>query len=393
MQARIVVVLIALLLGIGTSTARASTAAFGGKVVKVEHCPSNHKDCLVRFTVRIDHFDYISWGKFGRHSKVGETITRQVKKVGTVCMIDGNLVNAKAFAAAIKPGMWGYFYEDTWLDLRTTPNFQWGQVVAHDAAKKQFKLRVHDTHKEYHLETNPPRDIAVGYDGKTAFRTEDARSNAAEALKVGQWVQVRNPRTQMIHVWSEASAYDPREWLPHAEGKRGFANDLTAPAVIRRWETKTPTGVIDQSVKLDVQRRLGGPSGELEDATIDARKVSFILDGKLAPINIAISPRRQVVLGHYRRETRPHKVFVRSRDDRTTGVIESVDSDSITLRIATGRGGATESRKIEIDPEAPVRLDGQATTLQAALKAGRQVDVYPQIGRTIVAFKPQTQAN
>ena len=43
--------------------------------------------------------------------------------------------NAPAFAAAIRPGTWGYFYEDTWLDLYTTPDFVWGEVVGHDVVE------------------------------------------------------------------------------------------------------------------------------------------------------------------------------------------------------------------------------------------------------------------
>ena len=75
----------------------ASTAAFCGVVKEVSDRPSNNKDCLREFTVRIMYYDYISWGRFGRHSQVGETIARRVKPLGTACILNGRLINAPTF--------------------------------------------------------------------------------------------------------------------------------------------------------------------------------------------------------------------------------------------------------------------------------------------------------
>ena len=147
---------VALLFSLVGSNSWASTAAFQGTVEKVTAAEPDRKDTIVEFTCAIDHFDYISWGKFNKESKPGELITRRVKKIGTATMIDGRLVNVATFGGAIRPGHWGYFYEDTWLDLRTTPDFQWGEVVAHDSASKSFVLKIHRTHKEFHLAANPP---------------------------------------------------------------------------------------------------------------------------------------------------------------------------------------------------------------------------------------------
>ena len=121
------------------AAASASTAAFAGTVTAVADCPTNHKDCLKQFTVQIEYFDYISWGKFNRDSKVGETITRRVNRQGTACVLNGRLTNAATLAAALDAGQWGYFYEDTWLDLFTTPDFVWGELIEHDAGGKSFK--------------------------------------------------------------------------------------------------------------------------------------------------------------------------------------------------------------------------------------------------------------
>ena len=126
---------------LATGPAGAATAAFCGKVTAVKPASPKQKDTLTHFTVEIDYFDYISRGKFGRQSKVGESIDQRVLKLGSVCVINGRMVNAATFSKAIRPNLWGYFYETTWLDLQTTPNFQWGEVVM--VAKDVFTLRVH----------------------------------------------------------------------------------------------------------------------------------------------------------------------------------------------------------------------------------------------------------
>ena len=59
------------------------------------------------------------------------------------------MVNASTFAKAIQPNLWGYFYETTWLDLQTTKNFQWGEIVS--VGKNTFTLRVHHTHRAFTL--------------------------------------------------------------------------------------------------------------------------------------------------------------------------------------------------------------------------------------------------
>ena len=131
-----------------TATTWGATAAFTGKVTAVKKAEAKKKDTLVHFTVEIDYFDYLSRGG-GRLSKVGHTSDQRVLKLGSVCVINGRMVNAATFAKAIRPDLWGYFYETTWLDLQTTPNFQWGEVIA--IAKDAFTLR------SPHPQGNSPR--------------------------------------------------------------------------------------------------------------------------------------------------------------------------------------------------------------------------------------------
>ncbi len=359
--------------------ARASTAAFQGTVTEVKPASPNHKDTLVKFTCSIDYFDYCSWSKFGKESKTGIPITRQVRKIGTAGMIDGRLENAAAFAKAIKPGQWGYFYEDTWLDLHTTPDFKWGEVVSHTPGKRAFTLRIHKTHKAIHSAANPPQNVDLLYGAETVFRNEAETSTATDALTRGNWVQVHPARGQIVNVWSSASGFDPGELLPADQGKRGYANDLTASAVLLSIETETPMQVIDLSCNLTVRQTAGGKSVE---TTIPCRSTSFVLDGKLCPAEIAVRKQRHAVLGHYRTQKSPHKVLVRSHDDTIRGVIKSVESMSVVVTSSAG-----DEVKVKIAANTQMRLDGVSTNPGEALKAGREITVYPQRGTTIVSFK------
>lgn len=361
---------------VATRSAWGSTAAFCGKVTATRPVP-NRKDPLLRFTVKIDYFDYISWGKFNRNSKVGESITRQVKQVGSACMINGRLVNAATFVKAIRPGYWGYFYEDTWLDLQTTPDFQWGEVVS--AGKNEFTLRVHRTHKKIHLNTNPPVQVKVSFDAKTTFRLENQKADAASALKPGHWVQVHKPRSQLIAVWSKDAAFQPKELQPVEEGRRGLANDLTCPAVLHDVKTQTPDAVLDLAAEVTATRQL---KGKEEKVTFQTRKVSFVLDGKLAPVSIAAKPGRHVVLCHYRKEKKPHKIIVRSHDDAIRGTITSAHGK--TIRIKTVKGEVT----VPVDSDARYQMNGRPSDSTDITFKGNEVVVYPKRGRTCISFVP-----
>ena len=359
-----------------TVTTWAATAAFTGKITAVKKAEVKKKDTLVHFTVEIDYFDYLSRGG-GRHSKVGHTSDQRVLKLGSVCVINGRMVNAATFAKAIRPDLWGYFYETTWLDLQTTPNFQWGEVVA--VAKDAFTLRVHRTHKEIHLEANPPVEIKVPYDDKVSFRMESEPSDAATALKPGNWVQIHEPRPQMIALWNRDTAYDPAEQQQVEQGKRGLANDLTCRAVLGKVVTKTPDKVLDLSAQVTCDRWL---KGKKETVTLNAKKTSFILDGKLAPPKIAAVAGREAVLCHYRSDKVPHKILVRSNDDSIRGMIVAMNSQ--TMRLASSAG----SHQIDIEKDALFQVDGVRADLHAVIKKGGELVVYPKRGRTIIAFAP-----
>ena len=373
---RITFIVVAAFASLVATQLHASTAAFQGTVTLVKRVPPNQKDAIIQFTCSIDYFDYISWGKFNSESKTGELITRRTKKIGTAAMIDGRLVNVSTFSKAIKPGQWGYFYEDTWLDLRTTPNFEWGEVVAHDPRKKIFTLKVHRTHKQIHLATNPPQNVDLSYDAHTRFCDENRTSTADRALASGNWVQIHPARKQIINAWSPSSAFDPNELLPADQGKRGYANDLTAPAVLLAVETKTPRAVIDLSCNVRVTQNENDKSIKRD---INCRKTSFILDGKLCPAAVAVREGRHAVLGHYRSETSPHKIFVRSHDNSFRGVIKSVDERGILIDLDG------EDLMVEIAADAVIRLDG-ALSPATALQNGNEITVFPRRGKTIVNF-------
>ena len=359
------------------SLAWAATAAFCGKVTAVKKSLAKQKDTLTHFSVEIDYYDYISRGKFGRQSKVGESIDQRVLKIGSVCVINGRMVNAATFARAIQPGQWGYFYETTWLDLQTTPNFQWGEVITTD--KQAFTLRLHRTHKDVHIDTNPPVEVKIPYDAGVSFRLEDKPTDAAHALRPGNWVQVHEARPQMVALWNQKTAYAPAEQQPVEQGKRGLANDLSCRAVLGQVQTATPDGVLDISAQVTCDRWL---KGKKENVTLKSRKVSFVLDGKIAPANIAAKPGRRAVLCHYRSEKTPHKILVRSTDDAIRGKIVAMNDK--TLRVATPEGAV----QVGLGANAHFNVDGLPADWKSVAKKGGEVVIYPQRGRTIIAFAP-----
>jgi len=91
---------------------------------------------------------------------------------------------------------------------------------------------------------------------------------------------------------------------------------------------------------------------------------------------------REAVLCHYRRDKVPHKILVRSHDDSIRGTIVAMNSE--TLRLTSPAG----SHQITIEKDALFQVDGVPADLQAVIKKGGDLVVYPKRGRTIVAFAP-----
>ena len=292
-----------------------ATMAFVGEIVDVKNPDARQaKDTLKIFTTRIAYYDYCSRGKFGRESVPGALAVQRVLKIGSVCMIDGQLVNAATFAKALQPVRWAYVYEDTWLDLRTTPDYRWGEVVSF--ADGKLRLREHRTHKGVHLPKNPPVTNLI----------EVAH---AEPLDAGSWVQVHEAGPTVVSGFSPDSAFNPAEWLPADEGRRGFANDLSCPAVLLELETQTPEKVLDVRVQLKSRRLLGG---EWNEADLLCKSTTFVLDGKPVPPRIGFARQRHAVLGHYRSEKSPHKIFVATGTPikkATTDQLKAFPADTI----------------------------------------------------------------
>ena len=183
----------------------------------------------------------------------------------------------------------------------------------------------------------------------------------------------------MIALWNRDTTYDPAEQQPVEQGKRGLANDLTCRAVLGKVVTKTPDKVLDLSAQVACDRWL---KGKKETVTLNAKKTSFILDGKLAPPKIAAVAGREAVLCHYRWDKVPHKILVRSHDDSIRGMIVAMNSE--TLRLASPAG----SHQIDIEKDALFQVDGVRADLHAVIKKGGELVVYPKRGRTIIAFAP-----
>lgn len=61
-----------------------------------------------------------------------------------------------------------------------------------------------------------------------------------------------------------------------------------------------------------------------------------------------------------------------------------VAMNSQTMRLASSAG----SHQIDIEKDALFQVDGVPTDLQAVIKKGGELMVYPKRGRTIIAFAP-----
>ena len=341
-----------------TVAASAATMAFCGEITKVEPDKNAHN----RFSVKIDYYDYCSRGGFGKESVVGAEAQQRILKLGTVCVLNGELMNAESFAAAMKPGQWGYFYEDTWENVFTTPNFVWGEVIDHDPAKETIKLRIHRTHKQHHLPKNPPVEKILSYAGAD-IRIEEKEATADEAFKAGHWVQIHPERGGTVDLRTGKSEWSKSEWLPQAEGKRGYANDLSGPVQLKAVRADDPDKVSDNRIQIDVWR-----DGRLE--TIDCKSTTFVLDGKLCPATIAARPDRQAVLCYYRRDTAPHKIFVSSRGDGFRSEIPGGDMHPAAHGCENWL------------------LDGQRSTKEVVSNGTGRVTVFPKRGKTFIAFRP-----
>ena len=89
---------------LGAVSASAATMAYTGEVVEVaDPSEKERKHAVRKFSVKIDSFDYCSRGSFGRESKVGAIAQQKVMPVGTVCVLNGELMNAQAFGKALRP--------------------------------------------------------------------------------------------------------------------------------------------------------------------------------------------------------------------------------------------------------------------------------------------------
>ena len=110
--------------------------------------------------------------------------------------------------------------------------------------------------------------------------------------------------------------------------------------------------------------------------------MSFVLDGKLAPAQIAAKPGRRAVLCHYRSEKTPHKILVRSADDAIRGTIVAMNEKM--LRVATSDGLV----QVALEPDARFQVDGLPAARKSVAANGGEVVIYPKRGRTVIAFTP-----
>lgn len=362
-------------------TLRASTFSVGGEIHGVG---AVGEDGGRRLSVRTDFLHYTS----NRTHVAGFMGQHQVKAIGTAGVFNGDLTNSRVLARALRTGLHGHFYENTWFDLHSTPRFVWGEIVSHDPETREVQIRVHRTHYDFHLPRNPPVTQILSYDRETRVDLEGMEVSPVEALRPGSWVQVHPPRGQIISLRTLEAVWDPSLTLPWWLGRRGSANNLTAPARVRGMTVHNPDQVYG-GIHLEVSRLLGD---EVKDRTFRGSP-GIYLDGRAAPASVALRPGGLVHLMHYRDQTSPHKIFARGDSDTLRGLVGELDADGggFTFRHADPLTGEPldETIHVSIDPAAVFELDGLVSS-QKALREGLRVNVFPARPRTLRVFAVQT---
>ncbi len=382
-----------------TGASHASTRSYGGVVETVG--PINEQGvanalpdepaAIRSFFIRSTFMEYISQtheqtSGGGQNHRIGLVWRQHVRSRDNACMLNGELMDPFVFAKALRPGLWGHIYEDQWFALSTLPRSRWG-AVAGAVEDGRFRLRMHHTHNAYHLAKNPPVDELIAFDADTSFQLEGEPAKPAEALAVGNWVQVHPARKQYVTVRTDQAAFYADTLTHYWQGRRGAVNDLTAPARLRGYRMDDPDDAHAPSVQLEVTRLR---RGEVEQTTFRG-SFALLLDGRMAPPAIALRPGRAATLVTYRSDRQPHYVFLWSDSDVIRGRIRAVDEDAVTIDL-TGRltGEKTgRQRLVKLNTDAIYQSNGRNTTREEALKIGLKIALYPARGRTICAFAPQ----
>jgi len=320
---------------------------------------------LAKVSARIDQVQYTS----NQGSWIDRPLDWSVHPKYSAVMLHGKFVSPQAFANAVSPGQWGYFYESTWLDLCLTPDYHFGEVSAHDEGKRVVTLDVWRTNKDYHYPESVEKQVAVTYGDDTVFRIEGEASTADQVLnRAGGTLQVHPPREQVILLETTASRFDPGQMV--LDARRGQANGRCRNAVFLRHE---PGKYVFRTA---------------EGKEIVLEKLPFpVLDGKLNADNaVALKPGRHVALAYYRSEKAPHYMFLRTMDDEIRGVVKRVAGSTVTVR-ATAWDGLESDVTVRIDPAGTMYLDGVKGQEPEAIKVGQGIRVFPKRAQTTVALK------
>jgi hypothetical protein len=344
----------------------AGTKSFSGTVLAVKKgdARAGAKE-LVKVSARIDQVQYTS----NQASWIDRPLDWGVHPKYSAVMLHGKFVSPQAFANAVSPGQWGYFYESTWLDLYLTPDYHYGEVSAHDERKKELALDVWRTNKAYHYPESVEKQVTVTYGDDTVFRIEGEASTGDQVLNhTGGTLQVHPPRKQVILLETGASRFDPGQMVLDAQ--RGHANGRCRNAVFLRRE---PGKYVFRTT---------------EGKEIVLEKLPFpVLDGKLNADNaVALKPGRHVALAYYRSDKTPHYVFLRTMDDEVRGVVKKIAGATVTVR-ATAWDGSESDITVKVDPAGATYLDGVKGQESDAIKVDQRIRVFPMRPQTIVALK------
>ena len=85
-----------------------STNHFGGTITGTSGCEF---PCYSQLTIKMDFLVYTSYGSYNESTKVGEYNSGNIENMQTACMLNNTLVNQQTLANAVRPGMWGTYFQ------------------------------------------------------------------------------------------------------------------------------------------------------------------------------------------------------------------------------------------------------------------------------------------
>ena len=324
-------------------------------------------DTTMRINVKTSFIEYMSRGNEALQTAYYTTYETGLHG-NTVCMVNDKLVSLETMMNTVKVGQYGWFYEDIFINVYVTPDFEYGKLIDFDNVNNTVTIKEPRAKTSGNYISSPDTTKVISYTDNADFFLEDVVSDeATTTTQLGNWMQIHPPRNQLIWVETDISQYDYTSIKDPSVAGRGDANSNTGPGFI------TGLGFDKNSDR--------GPEMTwlLQGNWIDTTYRVFYstLDGKRATNEIAYRPGRRMVAACYRSHATPQYLYVTSRNDEIRGTVLSVNGNDIEIE-AEDWDGNLDTVTVSYKSTGEVMLDGIATNFSNAVQVGREIRVFPE---------------